>query len=139
MPDMHRERTMGDGTRVIEKFTGDPRPRELLKDELWTPVVDLQPGEVFGGFVRLAPDISVAEHPRDDADGAILELAGMRFGIPIDQLEAAIAGMQAVVESKKAKRAARKAAEAAAALEVAALAGEPADALAEGAGAPQEG
>jgi len=103
MADMHRTGTKGDGTRVIEKFTGNPIPSELVKDANWTPVVDLQPGDVFGGFVRLAADISIAEHPR--ADGAIIELAGVRVGVSIDQLEQAIAGFQAVVDAKKAKRA----------------------------------
>jgi len=102
--DMLRTRELGDGTRAIEWFTlFDDTPAELLKDANWQTVMDVKPGEVFSGFVRLSADVRVAEHPRAEADGVIVEIAGTRFGIPTEQAETLIAGLTAAVAAKKAK------------------------------------
>jgi len=52
--------------------------------------------------VRPAADIACAPHPR--SDGVLLEIAGVRFGIPTDQVEAALEELQAIVAAKKAQR-----------------------------------
>ena len=97
----HRTRELSDGTRVVEKFTG-LTPKDTTDDRKWTPVVELLPGEVYSGFVRPAADIACAPHPR--SDGVLLEIAGVRFGIPTDQVEAALEELQAIVAAKKAQR-----------------------------------
>lgn len=109
MPDTpHRTSTLADGTRVVEKFTGNVAiPSQFNDDRKWTAVMDLKPDEVYAGFVRAAPDVSVVAHPRADADGVLIEIAGMHFGIPTEQAEALIPVLQAAIDKKKAQRAQR--------------------------------
>ena len=98
-----RTMTKGDGTKVVERFTGNlGRPLEFDDPAKWEPVLEMKPDEVYAGFVRPVADISVAEHPT--GDGVLLEIAGVKFGIPTDILEAALPEITKAIESKKAQR-----------------------------------
>ena len=97
---MHRTRQRNDGTRTIEKFTGpSPTPKHLNDDANWTAVMDLKADEAYAGFVRAGTDCSVAPHPR--AEGALVEIAGVRFGIPSEQASELARGILAAIEKKQ--------------------------------------
>ena len=97
---MYRNREHADGTRTREKFTGPSAvPKHLNEDANWTPVIDLKPGEVYSGEVRLGADCSVADHPR--GDGVLVKIAGVRFGLPRDEAEALARGILAAIEKKQ--------------------------------------
>ena len=99
---MHRVREQADGTRRVEKFTGpSDAPKHLADDKFWTPVLDLKPDEVYSGFVRAAADCGVAPHPRADADGVLIDIAGVKFGVPTEQAEALANGILDAVKTKR--------------------------------------
>ena len=108
-----RTQHRGDGSRVVQKYIGnDPTLAGPGADlpQNWEDELVLVDGEIIGGWVRpLGGSINLSPHP--SGEGVILEIAGVRHGIPLDVWADTLADFQKIhdetAELRTTKRAER--------------------------------
>ena len=99
---VERVRVNGDGSRTLQTHVGKPDLSDSDDPRAWQDGLTIGKDDVFSGMVRLAADVETAPLPAGKS-GVLIKIAGVTFGLPLEQAEALIAGVQAAVDDKKAE------------------------------------